>query len=100
MAYFCLTVLEISTERQGHGRKHAALRYNVSRSVLDTLAKLTGTKGGRDARKGGGVARDFTPREREWIELTAMKLIRRAAEVAEDPNQKLQTITMANLPSL
>ena len=47
-----------------------------------------------------GIAWDFTPSERAWIKLTVKKLIRRAAEVAEDPNQKLPTISMANLPSL
>ncbi len=100
MAYFCLTVLEISTGRQRDKRKHAALRYNISRSVLDRIEELTNSKGGRDARKGRGIARDFTLSERAWIELTVKKLIRRAAEVAEDPNQKLSTITMSNLSSL
>ena len=100
MAYFCLTVLEISTERERDRRKHAAQRYNINPSVLGTIAKLTSSKGGRDARKGRGIARDFTPSERRWIELTIKKLIRRAAEVAEDPNHKFPTVKMANLSSL
>jgi hypothetical protein len=100
MAYFCLTVLENSTGRLKSKRKHAALQYNVDPKVLKKLGDLTDSKGGRNARKGHGVERDFTPSEQMWIELIIKLLIRRVADFAHDPNRKLPTIRMTNLPSL
>lgn len=45
-------------------------------------------------------AEDFTSQERQWLEEVMPVLIRRAAEVAYDPNRTLPEITMANLPTL
>ena len=98
MAYFCLTVLENSTGHPKSKRKHAAKYFNIDEAVLKHLGKLTHSKGGRGARKGHGVAHDFSLSERMWIELIVKRLIRRAAEVAHDPNQKFSTITLGRLP--
>jgi hypothetical protein len=93
MAYFCLTMLEISAG----GRKQAAKLYNVSARVLSKIGILTDSKGGRSARKGKGVAQEFTPSEQSWLEGTIRALIHRAADIASDPNQALPPIT--DLPS-
>lgn len=96
MAYFCLTVL---VESAG-GRAPAAGKFNVAGKVLSTLGRLTGEKGGADARKVKGLRHEFTPAERDWLDLALRKLIRRAAEVAYDPAQSRPQITMADLQKL
>jgi hypothetical protein len=93
MAYFCLTMLKISAG----GRKQAAKLYDASNQVLSKIGTLTDSKGGRGARKGKGVAQEFTPSEQSWLEGTIRALIHRAADIASDPNQALPTIT--GLPS-
>lgn len=99
MAYFCLTVLENSTGRRSSQRKHAAALYKVSLKVLNLIGALTEAKGGREARKGEGIAKDFSPSERSWLEFTIRRLILRAAEIAEDPDQELPTITLDHPPT-
>ena len=94
MAYFCLTVLE---ESAGN-RAAIASKFNVAGSVLSSLGRLTGEKGGTEARKGQGRTHEFTPVERKWLDEAVKRLIRRAAEVAHDPAQSRQQITMADLP--
>lgn len=99
MAYFCLTVTEANAPPgKGNQRRRAAQRYNVDFAVLDKLGELTSTRGGRDARKRVRDVADLTPSERMWIEDTVVQLIRRAADLAGDPDQDLPTIT--RLPSL
>ncbi len=95
MAYFCLTVLEHSAGN----RAVAAAKYYVSETVLRTLGRLTGEKGGTDARKSEGRAQDFTPAECRWVEEAVKKLIRRAAELAYG-TQSPSGITMIDLPRL
>jgi hypothetical protein len=100
MAYFCLTVLKNSAGRRRKRRRHVAAQYNVAQTVIKKLEELTTLKGGRDARKGEGVAHNLTSSERMWIESTIKRLIRRAADLAADPDQELPIITMAKLPHL
>ena len=94
MVNFCLTVLENSTGYKGQKRKRAAKQYNVELPVLKKLGDLSANKGGRDARKVDGLANDYSQSETNWMELTIKKLIERAADIAEDPNQQLPIITM------
>ena len=95
-AYFCLTVLEMNAG----GRAAAAQRFSVAATVLGTLGRLAGSKGGKEARKGPGAQSDFSAAERTWLEEAIKLLIRRAAEVAHDPVVSRSQITMAELPSL
>jgi hypothetical protein len=53
-----------------------------------------------EARKGRGRLHEFTADERNWIDQTTKCLIRRAAEVAYDPNASAVQITMASLPNV
>ena len=53
-----------------------------------------------EARKGLGRPHEFTADERNWIDQTTKRLIRRAAQVAYDPNAAAEQITMASLPKL
>ena len=100
MAYFCLTVLEASTgERRGR-RSAAAKQYCISEAVLKQLGELSSTKGGVGARKAEGVHQDLTQQERKFLEAVVTTIIRRAAEVAHDPNVSLKRITVLALPPM
>ena len=100
MAYFCLTVLEMPWRSCRGARKKAAKHYRIDKTVLDQLGKLSSTKGGVGARKEEGVHLEFTPEERCFLEEAVKAIIRRAAEVAHDPNSRLQHITMSDLPPI
>ena len=97
MAYFCLTVLEASTEKRRGRRAAAAKRYHISRRVLDRFAELSTTKGGARARKANGVNRDLTQKERQFLEAAVEKIIRRAAELADDPDASHEEITLVGV---
>lgn len=96
MAYFCLTVLE----QAAGGRPQIPGTFGVASSVISTLGRLTGERGGAEARKGSGRSRDFTGGERNWIDQATKRIIRRAAEVAHDPTSASTQITMADFPKL
>jgi hypothetical protein len=97
MAYFCLTVLE----QAAGGRPAIPSVFGIASSVIKTLGRLTGEKGGAEARKGEGRSNEFTANERSWLEQTARRVIRRAAEVAHDPTAAAASqITMGDLPKL
>jgi len=96
MAYFCLTVLE----QAAGGRPAIPAMFGVAASIVTALGRLTGKKGGFEARKGKGRPHEFTGEERNWIEQAVKRLIWRAAEVAHDPASAQTQITMANLPKL
>ena len=98
LAYFCLTVLEASTEKRRGRRAAAAKRYHISRQVLDRLAELSTTKGGASARKANGVHKDLTQQERQFLEATVKNIIRRAAEIADDPDASHEEITLFCVP--
>jgi hypothetical protein len=93
---FCLTVL--ITNSSGLGS--AARNYAVSETILRTMGKLAANKGGSEARKAQGAKIDFTGAERQWLEETMKRLIRRAAEVAGSPSASLPQITMGDLTPL
>lgn len=95
-AYFCLTVLE----RAAGKRKFAARYFGIAERVFDTLGRLTGEKGGREARKAKGAGCEFTGAERAWIEAVMKAAICRAAEVAYDSKASAPQITMVDLPPL
>jgi hypothetical protein len=101
----CLTMLEFSagtrqTTSQPY-RKAASQDYAIEYGVLDTLARLAATKGGKEeARKASAAHADFTPAEQQWITKLIAILMRRAAEVAFDRTASHPQITMADLPAL
>ena len=96
MAYFCLTVLE----QAAGGRPAIPSKFGIASSVIKTLGRLTGEKGGSKARKGEGRSHEFTANEHSWLEQATKRMIRRAAEVAYDPAAAASQITMGDLPKL
>jgi hypothetical protein len=104
MAYFCLTVLERATgaARQSRRLRRLAMqhKFGIEVTVANKLGDLTAEKGGAEARKDEGRSHEFTANERNWIEHATKRMIRRAAEVAYDPDAAASQITMDYLPKL
>ena len=98
MANFCLTVLENSVQAKKNRRKAAAGHYDIEYKVLDEVGRLCSNKGGAEARKAQGVDQDLSGQERQFLEEAVKAIIRRAAEVAADPNGSRDTILLSNFP--
>ena len=96
MAYFCMTVLE---EKYG-SLSEAAKKCGVSKNVLVKIRALSSTKGGEDARKAAGADKEFTRKEKRFLNQAVEEIIIRVAQVAADDSQRLPQITMKDLPSL
>ena len=96
MAYFCLTVLEITAG----GRQQAAAMYNISKSVLNTLAILASERGDyRTARKiVSSTMQPLSEAETAWIQETIKQIILRVGDKRSVLG--LPKITMAELPRL
>ena len=97
LANFCLTILEKSVQTN-EARKAAAKHYNIQRKVLSEIARLCSHKGGAEARKAQGVNQDLSGQERQFLEEAVKAIIRRAAEVAAEPNGSRDTILLSDLP--
>jgi len=99
MAYMCLTVFQASAD----DRIAAERKYCIDHDVLDTLGRLTSTKGGpEDARK-YPINGNFDPlhsKEKEWILSVIKTLIRRVGEYAYDNRAKISQISMKDFPEL
>ena len=98
MAYFCLSMLEgyVSQDRNAAARK-----YGINKDVLSKIGDLTANRGGRaGARKATGVVMDLTGQETRFLEEAVKKMIRRTAEVALGPDQRLPQIKLSDLPQL
>ena len=96
MAYFCVTVLEAK-----YGSlSAAATKCGISRKVLETIKRLSSTKGGKDARKAAGADQEFTRQEKRFMKEAVEEVIIRTAQMAFDDSQILPQITMADLPKL
>ena len=96
MAYFCLTMLEAAAGN----RPAAARKYGIALKVLSKIGRLCDEKGGSQARKGKGVEDEFTPQEKRFLEKAMVVMIRRAAEVAHDPDKSRDRIKLSDLPDL
>ena len=97
MANFCLTVLEWRFTR--NRRRNVAKVFHIEKAVLDKIGELTATSGGAaSARKAEGVGTDLSPQESRFLEEAVKTLIRRAAEVAQNPGGAFATITLGDLP--
>ncbi len=99
-ANFCLTILEKSVQRErGKSlRKSAAKQYDIGYKVLQELGRLCDHKGGVEARKAKGIDHDLNAQERQFLEEAVKAIIRRAAEVAADPNGSRDTILFSDFP--
>lgn len=96
MAYFVLTRIQSTA---GSWAK-AAAAFNIDKSILDKIGKLSSTKGDAStARKATeGDFQDLTPAEKRWLEGTIPKVIHRLGERAS--GSPLTRISLADLPSL
>ena len=97
MAYFCLDFLESLSGQKNNLRKAAAQQYQIDETVLRKIGELSSKKGGQGSRKADGVDKDFTTEERTFLEQAIMKIIRRAAEKAANPEYDLPQITVSTL---
>ena len=103
MAYFCLTVLEESVNpkpgareerKPSAARKAAAEEYKIAVDALGKLGHLSSVKG---ARKASGQE-DLTNLEARFLEKAIKTLIRRASEIAHDPDESRDEIKLSDLP--
>jgi len=97
MAYICLAVFELSAG----GRRQAARRYRVSKSVLKTLSVLCTPISERvDVIKKHVEFIPLSPQEKKWMVVTIKKLIKRVGEWTANPEGYFEKITLENLPKL
>jgi len=97
MAYFVLTLIEAGAG----GRKNAARNLLIDAKVLDTVGRLSSTKGDANTArkvKRGGAFQDLTGAENHWLEQAIRRLIRRLGEAAS--GLAIQELRMADLPDL
>lgn len=95
MAYFCLTVVELSAG----GRNKAAAKYSIHRDVLAKIGDLSSTRGDMEmARKADGVGVPLSEHEARWLDAAVRLVIGRAAEVAG--GKQVTAISMADLPKI
>ena len=95
MAYFCLTFLE----RPFPGRTATGAHYDIDVSVLSEIGKLSSTRGGAgSARKAKAADTELSQQELRFLEEAVKQMIRRAAELAQEPEGVFPTITLADLP--
>ncbi len=90
MAYFCVTTLE----QMAGGRKKAAMRFGISRNMLDCLST---NKGGDVARKAEGRNTPYSPDEEQFLSSAVKALIRRAAQVEYGPDPTRKEITLDDI---
>lgn len=98
MAYFCLDILERSTQRPKRQRRPAAAQhYGIDLAVLGKIGFLSSDRGGPQARKASGTDRPLTSSETRFLEKATAALIRRAAEIAYDPGKSGNEIKLSDL---
>jgi hypothetical protein len=97
MAYAVLTLLE----SLAGGRHEAAATFHIDRIVLDTIGRLSSTKGDSDsARKftQGGQVQPLTGMESAWLEAAIRRVVRRMGEHAA--GVQLTQLAMSELPQI
>ena len=97
MAYFVLTLIQ---DAAGN-RKRAAQTFQIAAQVLDTLGRLSSTKGdSANARKvkSGAAYQPLSGGESTWLDQAVRCLIRRLGEHASGAT--LHQLTMEDLPPL
>ena len=94
MAYFCY---EVFAKRFGKGDKHTAEKHKISHALVERVRKLASNKGGDQARHQSAICYPLTQPEVQFLEKAVAAMIIRAAMVAADPNQPMDTIDSSNL---
>ena len=100
MAYFCYRLLRYPADAPSISLADAAQRYGVAKTVLVKIRRLSSEKGGPVARRPEGIGKELTSSEVRFLEESVRTLIRRAAEVAYDPDDDRERIRMSDLPAL
>ena len=96
MAYFCY---EVFTKRLGENAKHAAQKHKISHNLVKQVSNLASNKGGDQARHQSGISHPLTQSEVQFLQKAVSAMIVRAAIVAADPDQPMDTIDVSNLPA-
>ena len=94
MAYFCY---EVFTKRFGKDTKHTAEKHGISHTLVKRVSNLASNKGGDQARHQSAICHPLTQPEVQFLEKAVATMIIRAAMVAADPNQPMDTIDSSNL---
>ena len=94
MAYFCY---EVFAKRLGNDSKHASRRHKLSHKLVKRVSNLASNKGGDQARHQSGICHPLTQSEVQFLQKAVAAMIVRAAMVAADPNQPMETIDSRNL---
>ena len=94
MAYFCY---EVFAKRFGKDAKQAAKRHKIGHNLLKRVSDLASNKGGDQARHQSAICHPLTQPEVQFLEKAVAAMIIRAAVVAADPNQSMDTIDSSNL---
>ena len=94
MAYFCYDVFAC---RLGKNAKHTAEKHKVSYKLVKKIRTLASIKGGDQGRHGSAIDHPLTELEVQFLRKAVTAMIIRAALVAADPNQPIDTIDSSNL---
>ena len=94
MAYFCFNVF---AKKLGENPKDSAKKHNISLKLVKKVRELTSRKGGDQARKLDGIGDPLTQNDVKFLENAVTAMILRAAIVAADPDQSMETIDCGNL---
>ena len=94
MAYFCYDVFAY---RLGTNPKHAGEKHKMGHKLIDKIRTLASTKGGDKARHQNGIYQPLSQLEVQFLEKAVAAMITRAAIVAADPEQPMDTIDGSNL---
>ncbi len=93
-AYWVLSNLE----RLYSGRAGAAVRLQVSKSVLDTLGRLADRHDPQHGRKGKSAPQPLTDEEQSWVREVVPRLLLRVAEM--ESQLAIPQLTMTDFPDL
>ena len=94
MAYFCHDVF---ANRLGKDAKHTATKHKISHKLVERVRILASKKGGDQARHHFAICHPLTQPEVQFLRKAVAAMIIRAAMVAADPNQPMDTIDGSNL---
>ena len=94
MAYFCC---EVFAKRLGTDAKHAGEKHKISHEMIKRVSNLSSNKGGDQARHQHGICQPLNQLEVQFLEKAVAAMITRAAMLAADPEQPMDTIDGSNL---
>ena len=94
MAYFCY---EVFAKRLGEDAKDSATKHKISHKLVKRVSNLASNKGGGQARHHSAICHPLTQPEVQFLEKAVVAMISRAAMVAADSNQPMDTIDGSNL---